>query len=94
MWRAFACVALSLGLITVFRGKLSHQGRVTRFLSRNNFGVYVFHPPILVMITLVLHTWPCAVAAKFFIAAACAIPATFLFVGLVTRRTPSLHAIV
>jgi glucans biosynthesis protein C len=94
MWRAFACVAFSLGLTTLFRSKLSHQGRITRFLSRNAFGVYVFHPPILVMITLVLHTWPWAAAAKFFIAAACAIAATFLFVGLIARRTPGLRAIV
>jgi glucan biosynthesis protein C len=93
-WRAFACVAFSLGLITLFRARLSGQGAVTLFLSRNAFGVYVFHPPILIMITLVLHTWPWAAAAKFFIASAFAIPATFLFVGLVARRTPGLRAIV
>jgi hypothetical protein len=94
LWRAFACVAFSLGLITLFRSKLSGQGVLTRFLSRNAFGVYVFHPPILIMITVALAAWPAAAAAKFFIAGVLAIILTFLFVGLVARRTPGLRAIV
>jgi glucans biosynthesis protein C len=78
----------------LFRSKLSGQGMVTRFLSRNAFGVYVFHPPILIMITQVLHGWPEAAALKFFVASIFAIVGTFLFVGLIARRTPGLRAIV
>lgn len=47
-WESFFCVGLSLGLIVLFRERFNGQGRLTRFLSRNYFAVYVFHPPVIV----------------------------------------------
>ena len=47
-WEAFFCVGLSLGLIVLFRRTFDSQGRLARLLTQNCFGVYVFHPPIIV----------------------------------------------
>lgn len=94
LWRSFTCVALSLGLITLYRDRFNRQGPVSRFLARNAFGVYVFHPPILIAATRVLHYWPADAAIKFFVASIIGVTLTFLFVGLVARRTPGLRAII
>lgn len=94
VWRSFTCLSLSLGLVTLFRERFDGQGPVARFLARNAFGVYVFHAPILVMVTRGLHDWPADIAAKFMVASVGGIAATFLFVGFVARRTPGLRRVV
>jgi hypothetical protein len=94
LWRSFTCLSLSLGLVTLYRDRFNGQGPVARFLTRNAFGVYVFHAPILVMLTRSLHDWPADTAAKFLIASVGAIAATFLFVGCVARQTPGLRAVL
>ncbi|NLW49074.1 MAG: acyltransferase, partial [Firmicutes bacterium] len=48
-WESFFCVGVCLGLLVLFREKYNTQGKLSRFLSENAFGVYVFHTPILVV---------------------------------------------
>ncbi len=93
-WRAGMCVSLTLGLVTLYRDRFNAQGPVARFLTRNAFGVYVFHPPILIGATQILRHWPADAAIKFLVASVVAVTATFLFVGVVARRTPGLRAIL
>ena len=94
VWRSFTCVSLSLGVITLYRDHFNAQGSIARFLTRNAFGVYVFHAPILILATRVLHEWPADVAVRFVAASFAGIVLTFLFVGMVARRTPALRAIL
>ena len=94
LWRSSTCVCLALGLITLYRDRCNSQGPVSRFLTRNAFGVYVFHAPILIAATRILQLWPVDVWVKFCAASVIAIIVSFLFVGLVARRTPGLRAIV
>lgn len=51
VWESFFCIGICLGLLVIYREKYNTQGPVSRFLSKNYFGVYVFHPPIMVGIT-------------------------------------------
>ncbi len=88
LWRAFICVSMSLGLVSLFRDRFNTQGPVAAFLSRSAFGVYMFHAPILIAITRAMQPWPLLAVAKFVLAAALGIALSFLFVGLVARRTP------
>ena len=94
LWRSVTCLTLSVGILALARDHCDRQGPVARFLTRNAFGVYVVHAPILVVITRALHDWPVGVAAKFLFASAAGIAASFLFVGFVMRRTPGLRALV
>lgn len=94
IWRSGTCVTVSLGLITLYRDHCNATGQLTNFLTRNAFGVYVFHPPILVLITRLLHATPTDVALKFALASLLAIVASFLFVGLIARHVPGLRALV
>lgn len=52
IWESFFCVGVSLGLLAIFQKKYNKQGKVSKFLSENAFGVYVIHTPILVGITM------------------------------------------
>ncbi len=93
-WEALAGVGLSIGCLTLFRKRFNRQGRWAKFFSANAFAVYVFHPPILIAITLVmagLH-WPPLV--KFVLATALAIGASFALCALVFRRIPLLKKIL
>ena len=94
LWRSATCVSLSLGLVTLYRDIFDEQGPVTRFLGRNAFGVYVFHPPILIAVTLALRGWPLVPQWKFLIASILGVVASFLAVGFMVRRVPGLRAVL
>jgi hypothetical protein len=94
LWRSLTCLSLSLGLVTLYRDRFDRQGPVARFLTRNAFGVYVVHPPILIAVTRLLHAWPTMTGVKFAVAALVAIMASFLVVGLVVRRVPLLRSVL
>jgi glucans biosynthesis protein C len=91
-WRSFTCLALSLGLIVLYRDRFDGQGPIARFLTRNAFGVYVLHAPILVAITRLLYFLPASIGVKFALASLGGILASFLIVGFVAQRTPGLRA--
>ena len=94
LWRSFTCLSLGLGLVTLYRDHFDGRGPVAQFLTRNAFGVYVFHAPVLIIVTRILHDWPVGTAARFAIASVAAIVASFLFVGIVVRRAPVLRAVI
>ncbi len=93
-WRSVTCASLSLGLMVLYRDLFNYQGPVTRFLSRNAFGVYVLHAPVLVSVTRVMHDWTIAPQWKFLLASLVGVVASFLVVGLLARRVPGLRAIL
>jgi glucan biosynthesis protein C len=90
LWEAFFCVGISLGLIVLYRERANARGRFTGFLADNNFGVYVFHTPILVAVSLALRTQASQPLAKALVVAALVLPACFLFAAAV-RRLPGLR---
>lgn len=92
LWRSAVCLSLGIGLLTTYRDHVNRQGPVARFLTANAFGVYVFHPPVLIAITQSLRHVPVGGVVKFVVAGAASVVATFLFVGFVARRIPWVRA--
>ncbi len=90
LWEAFFCVGISLGLIVLYRERANVRGRLAGFLADNNFGVYVFHTPILVAVSLALRPLAYHPLAKALLVAALVLPACFLVAALV-RRVPGLR---
>ena len=90
LWEAFFCVGLCLGLIVLYRERANIRTRFSGFLADNNFGVYVFHTPILVAVSLALRPLACHPLAKALVVAAITLPACFLVAALV-RRVPGLR---
>ena len=76
-WESFFCVGICLGLIVLFRKKFNLQGRWSKFLSHNAFGVYVFHTPILVFISMLFKDISMYPFFKYLIVATITIPLCF-----------------
>jgi glucans biosynthesis protein C len=93
-WESFTCVAMSFGLLVLFREKFPNQGRLPKFLSDNAFAVYVFHPPIVIAAARLMHglTWP--PLAKFALLTLIGVVASYALSALVFRRIPYLRAIL
>jgi glucans biosynthesis protein C len=92
VWESFFCIGICLGLLVIYREKYNTQGPVSRFLSKNYFGVYVFHAPIMVGITLIFSEWFVYPPVKAIIMAAIVLPVSFGFSFLI-RRVPWLERI-
>jgi surface polysaccharide O-acyltransferase-like enzyme len=85
LWESFSCVAITIGLVGIFRNRFNRQNKLQKFLSDNYFGVYVFHPPILIVISVSLKWLIIHPLIKFALVAACAIAATYFFTFLVRK---------
>ncbi len=88
-WEGFVCVALSLGLLVLYREKVNTPSAVTVLLSRTSFGIYVFHAPILVAVSLALRTVGMYAPLKALVAAAIAWLASLVVAWLV-RSIPGV----
>jgi hypothetical protein len=94
LWESLTCVAISLGLLVLFRDKLNAQGRVGRFLSDNAFAVYVFHPPIVIAGARLLHGIAWHPLVKFGALTGFGLVVTFGLSALLFRRLPLLRRIL
>jgi glucans biosynthesis protein C len=91
-WESFFCVGICLGLVVIYRERVTTRSTVSGFLSDNAFGVYCFHTPLLVTISLLLRQLSLAPLAKAVVVGVLALGASFLFAALV-RRVPGLRKI-
>ncbi len=94
LWESFTCVGICAGLLAIAREKWNAQGRLQRFLSENAFAVYVFHPPIIILIARAmvgLH-WPALVKALML--TGLATTTSFAGSALLFRRIPLLRSIL
>ena len=59
VWESSVAVAMSIGLIAVFREKFNRQSKLVKTLSDNSFAVYMFHPMIIIPVTMLLTRLRC-----------------------------------
>jgi glucan biosynthesis protein C len=83
LWESFFCVGVCLGLLVLFREKYNHQGKISKFLSNNAFGVYVFHAPILIALTLTARGIFIYPLLKMLLMTIIIVPVCFGFSGLI-----------
>ncbi|GGA82861.1 acyltransferase family protein [Puia dinghuensis] len=96
---SLAGVGISLSLLTLFRSSFNSQvprvnGGRAAFFSANAFAVYVFHPPILIVITRLITGWHGEALLKFLVATVLSIIVTFALSAWVFRRIPLLKNIL
>ena len=91
-WETFFCVAVIISLIGIFKELCNGQNSFLKFLSQNAFGVYVFHPPILIGVALLLQNLTLPAILKAPLVAALTLSVTFVFVR-VLRFIPALQKI-
>jgi glucans biosynthesis protein C len=87
VWESFFCVAFSLGLLTLYRERANVKNTATSLLTYTGFGVYTFHAPILVGVSVLLLTVAMHPLAKALAAAGLAWAASVAFAWVV-RKIP------
>jgi|NGEPerStandDraft_6_1074524.scaffolds.fasta_scaffold06176_3 peptidoglycan/LPS O-acetylase OafA/YrhL len=92
-WESFSCVGICLGLIVMFREKFNRMGRWSKFLSDNAFGVYVFHTPILVFISMLFKDISMYPFFKYLIVALITLPLCFLISHFI-RKIPGVDYVI
>jgi fucose 4-O-acetylase-like acetyltransferase len=94
LWESFVAVAMSIGLIAVFREKFNYQSRLVKTLSDNSFAVYMFHPPILVAVTLLFSPVALSPVVKWVVLCIICVPLCFVATQLVFRKIPLLKNVL
>lgn len=93
-WESFFCVGVCLGLIVIFRDHFNRQGKIAHWLSDNAFSVYVFHPPLLIAVTLAMRSFDAPKLLKFLCATVLGVAVSYFASSLVLRRVPLLKRIL
>jgi surface polysaccharide O-acyltransferase-like enzyme len=93
-WESLVCVGASLLLVTVFRMSFDRQGPVARILSDNAFAVYVFHPPVTILLAIVMSGLDAPVVIKAVLLTVSAGLVTFSLCAVFIRRIPGLRRIL
>jgi surface polysaccharide O-acyltransferase-like enzyme len=85
---------MAFGLIALYRRYFDRQGPAAKFLSDNAFAVYLFHPPVIIALALLLHPLSLPALAKAALLTVAAAVATFTLSAVVFRRLPILSRIL
>lgn len=91
---SFIAVTMSAGLITLFREKMNFSNSLTKKLSDSSFAVYMFHPPIIIAITLAIQALVFAPVSKWAVASIVSVPACFFLASRVLLKVPLLNKIL
>ncbi len=92
-WEAFLVVAVSIGLLVLFRQRWNHQGRLAKELAADVYTVYLIHAPVLVGFAYVFHVVALYPLLKWGIAVLITIPLCFLISSGI-RRIPLVNRVV
>ena len=94
LWESFVAVSMTVGLLSLFRDKLNSGSSISRKLSDSAFAVYMFHPPIIIAVTLLMQTVFLAPVLKWAVASLISVPLCFLLAYYVLLRVPVLKKIL
>jgi len=78
LWEGFLCVAMVIVILTWFRRRFNHPGRLARAMSKSAFAVYIIHPAIIVPLALALSDLQMNLSLKFLFVAPLAVTLCFL----------------
>ncbi len=94
LWEQVFAVGMSLGLLTRFREKHARQSRWQQKLADDSFAVYVFFPPVLVGLAILMAPVVLPDLVKFLLLATAGTVMSFGFAELLLRRTPGLRGLL
>jgi glucans biosynthesis protein C len=94
IWESFTAVAMSIGLIAVFKEKFNKQSTFMKTMSDSSFTVYMFHAPIIITLSLVMMNFHMHPIIKFLTACIIGLPLSFLISNYIIRKIPVLNRIL
>lgn len=91
---AFIAIAMSIGLIALFKEKFNRPNRLFKTLSENAFTVYMFHAPIIIYLSFVLRNWNLPPLIKFAVMCIIDLPTCFIIAHFILRKIPLLKKVL
>ena len=88
LWEALIAIGFSIGIIALFKKKANFNNKLTRLVKDNAFGLYFFHAPIMVAISLSLIKLVLNPIMKFIVVLIAAFIVTLLFSYLLRKIKP------
>jgi peptidoglycan/LPS O-acetylase OafA/YrhL len=88
LWESFIAISFSIGIIAFFKKRVNVDNKFTRLIRDNAFGIYCFHSPILVSVSLVFKHLSLSPALKFAIVTILASISCLVFSFLVRKIKP------
>jgi len=86
-WESFFCVTFIIALMGISKARFNFQNRTMKFLSENTFGIYVFHPPVLIGLSVLTKNIQLHALPKFCMIGFLAIMVSLLVAWLI-RKIP------
>jgi surface polysaccharide O-acyltransferase-like enzyme len=93
VWEQLVGFTIVTALLCIGKHRWNRPSDLLAKLSRSAFAVYIFHPLVLIALSLVVRTWAVDPAVKLLIVAPLAVAGTFLL-GLVLVKIPGLNKII
>jgi len=88
LWEAFVAIGFTIGIIAFFRKYININNPFTGVIAENSFGIYFFHAPVLIMVSLLLKQWMINPLFKFMAVTVIAFTVTLLFTYLARKIKP------
>lgn len=93
MWEQLLAVAMTVGLIVLFRERFNRQGPLAQAAASSSYTVYIIHAPIIILFALAVRNLPLYPLLKFAMAAIVAIPLSFALANFL-RQLPLARRIL
>jgi surface polysaccharide O-acyltransferase-like enzyme len=84
-WEQFTGIFIIVALLGVAKQKWQRQSLFMKKLSRTAFGVYIFHPLILISLSMLFKAWGVDPAVKLLFVAPLAVTGSFLLAHLLLK---------
>lgn len=94
VWESAVCVGTSFAILVGYREFFDRQGVFAKLLSDNAFAVYLFHPPVLITMAILLHSVTAPPLLKATLLTVIAGVVTFCLAEFALRRMPLLRRIL
>lgn len=92
-WEQFTGIFIMAALVIIAKHKWVGQSPVMKAGSRAAFGVYIFHPLVVISLSVAALSWPMDPAYKLLIVAPMAVALSFLLAYLLTK-VPGINKII
>jgi len=90
LWEQITGIMIMTALLCIAKFKWNNDTPFLKSLAANAFGVYMFHPLLVISVALLLKDWAIEPAVKLLIAAPLAVASSFVFAGLL-RKIPGVR---
>ena len=87
IWEQLVGIGIIVALFGIFKSRVNLQGLLAKKLSASAYGVYVFHAPLIVLISALFLDFNIPQIWKFIVLAPLALITCFAF-GFLVKKTP------